>query len=157
MSSGKKLTIAEFIERAKKIHGNKYDYSLVDYKNIHTKVKIICKEHGVFEKIPSDHINKYGCHRCTRDSKLLTEQFIERANKIHNSEYDYSLVSYEYSDIKVPIICKKHGIFEQRPSGHMKGDKCPGCMGNKKLTLKEFLVRAKEVHGSRYIYDKVQI
>lgn len=53
-----------FIDKAKKIHGDKYDYSLVDYIGIRDKVKIICKTHGVFEQDPNSHLSGKGCKSC---------------------------------------------------------------------------------------------
>ena len=54
-----------FIEKAKIVHGNKYDYSLIEYKNNYTKIKIICPIHGIFEQIPYAHTsNKSGCPKC---------------------------------------------------------------------------------------------
>ena len=62
----KRKTTEQFIKEAKLIHGNKYDYSLVEYKNNSTKVKIICKAHGMFEQRPSDHLNNHGCKKMCR-------------------------------------------------------------------------------------------
>ena len=63
--SNKRLTTAEFIERAKKIHGTKYDYSKVEYINAHTKVIIICPKHNEFRQTPKHHVNDgYGCNLC---------------------------------------------------------------------------------------------
>jgi hypothetical protein len=53
----------EFINKAKKVHNDKYDYSLVEYVNARTKVKIIDAHHGVFEQTPTDHLNGKGCPR----------------------------------------------------------------------------------------------
>ena len=50
-----KLTTEEFIAKAKAVHGDKYDYSQVEYVNNHTKVSIICPIHGVFRQRPLDH------------------------------------------------------------------------------------------------------
>jgi very-short-patch-repair endonuclease len=61
----KKSTLQEFIEKARKVHGNKYDYSKVEYKNTRTKVCIICPEHGEFWQRPDHHLNlKHGCPKC---------------------------------------------------------------------------------------------
>jgi len=49
-------TTEEFVERAKKQSGNKYDYSYVKYKNSRTKVVIICPQHGQFEQSPAHHL-----------------------------------------------------------------------------------------------------
>ena len=52
------------IERFEIVHGDKYDYSLVEYVNSKSKIKIICKEHGIFEQIPNSHLNGNGCKKC---------------------------------------------------------------------------------------------
>jgi hypothetical protein len=86
-----KLTNDEFIKKSHNIHGNKYDYSLVDYNNNKKKVKIICKEHGVFEQIPSIHLNNHGCPFCYNHNKYSTEEVIKKFKEIHKNKYDYSL------------------------------------------------------------------
>jgi len=60
----RRKTIEEFIEDARRVHGDKYDYSEVDYKNNKTKVSIICKKHGLFYQTPNDHLSGYGCKKC---------------------------------------------------------------------------------------------
>ena len=118
----------EFIQEAKKIHGNKYDYSLVDYKAAKVKIKIICKVHGAFEQSPNNHLTKKrGCYKCLGGVKLTTKEFIEKAKLIHDNKYDYSLVEYKNAHTKVNIICKVHGIFEQEASSHLVGTGCPIC------------------------------
>ena len=61
---GKKLTKEQFIEKARKIHGDKYDYSLVEYKTNKGKIKIICPDHGIFEQRVNNHLQKTGCPFC---------------------------------------------------------------------------------------------
>ena len=87
----KKLTTQEWIEKAKIIHGNKYDYSKVQYKNATTKVCIICPEHGEFYKTPHDHISgKQGCPKCSNLKKSLgIDNFIQKATKVHNNKYNF--------------------------------------------------------------------
>ena len=158
----KKKTTEEFIEDAKKIHGNRYDYSLVDYKNSHTKVKIICPIHGVYEQVPYTHMNAGGgCNKCAiefkaRNLSLTKEQFINKSNQIHNNKYDYSLSEYKNNSTKIKIICPIHGIFEQKPMSHLAGNGCSTCGGTKKLTTKEFIEKAEIVHGNRYDYSLVE-
>ena len=153
----KKYTTVEFIENARKIHGYTYDYSLVEYINMKTKVKIICKKHGVFEQEPSNHINrKCNCPYCS-GKKLTTELFILKSNISHKNKYDYSLVKYVDTKTKVKIICQIHGIFEQLPSAHIyKKIGCPDCSGNKSLTTEEFIGKARKTHGDRYDYSLVE-
>jgi len=112
----KKLTTKEFINRAEKIHRNKYDYSLVEYVNTKTKIKIICKKHGIFEQTPNNHLCGKNCPKCHDYNKLTTKEFINKAEKDHGNKYDYSLVEYVNTKTKIKIICKKHGIFEQKPN-----------------------------------------
>ena len=109
----------KYIEKSKKIHEDKYDYSLVDYKNAKTKVKIICSVHGVFEQKPNNHLSGYGCYDCSK-IKVKTDDFIKSSKKIHGDKYDYSLVDYKKANIDVDIICLEHGQFKQKPQYHLK-------------------------------------
>lgn len=87
--------------------------------------------------------------------KLTTKEFIDKSNLIHNFLYDYSLVDYKNSKLKVKIICKKHGIIEQTPARHLAGDGCIFCSGKYKLSNSEFTERAKKIHGNEYNYSDV--
>lgn len=117
-----------FIQMANQVHNNKYDYSLVGYKNTHTKVKIICPDHGVFEQSPVAHKRGQGCPKCKHDNIRTTIQdFVSTANRVHNNKYDYSLVEYKNTMTKVDIICPIHGIFKQKPNDHLKGHGCKKC------------------------------
>ena len=107
----KKLTTGEFISKSKLIHGDKYDYSKVEYVNNHSKVCIICPEHGEFWQTPANHLKNRGCPICGGHQKSSTEEFIKRANKVHNNKYDYSKVDYKGLKKKVCIVCKEHGDF----------------------------------------------
>ena len=108
----KKLTTEKFIENAKKIHGDKYDYSLVEYKSKCKKVKIICNEHGIFEQTAFSHLSGHNCNYCSIEKrKSNTADFIKKANVIHKNKYDYSIVEYVGCNSKIKIICKEHGIF----------------------------------------------
>ena len=98
---GRKRTTEKFIKEAKNIHQNKYDYSLVEYKNNKTKVKIICKEHGVFEQRPYSHLLGQGCNKCGGTFKFTTKIFIKKSKEIHGDKYDYA-ENTEYSN-KFPI------------------------------------------------------
>lgn len=125
----RKLTREEFIEKAKKIHGDKYDYSKVEYKNVSTKVCIICKEggHGDFYQRPREHLKGSGCLKCVNREKLDTEKFIKRAREVHGDSYNYNKVEYKDSITPVKISCKIHGYFTQSPSKHLQGHGCPKC------------------------------
>jgi len=146
-----------FIEKSKIIHGNKYDYSLVKYKNNKTKVEIICPEHGIFEQRPDDHSNGKGCILCGGSNKKSLDNFIKESKIIHGDKYDYSLVKYKNNKTKVKIICPEHGIFEQMPVFHIhKKYGCPICNLKNKKSLDDFIKESKIIHGDKYDYSLVK-
>lgn len=161
-----KKNIEQFIKEAKEVHGEKYDYSLVDYKNCHTKVKIICKEHGLFEMTPSVHIHdKCGCAICGKLKQIKSqtgtlEEFVKKARKVHGDKYDYSKSVYITARKPIEIICKEHGSFFQTPDNHTRGQGCPKCK-NKKFEIiylkskEQFIEDAKKTHGDKYDYSLV--
>lgn len=154
-------TTEEFIEKAKKVHKDKYDYSEVEYVNNHTKVKIFCHKCGeYFYQTPANHLSGGGCINCSGNKKYTREEFIEKANLIHNNKYDYSKVEYTNIKNKVIIHCNKHGDFEQIAEKHLDGCGCPSC-ANEDLSIRytktteQFIEEARKVHGDKYNYDKV--
>ena len=167
---GKKLTKEDFVKKGREKHGDKYDYSKVDYVNSKTKVCIICPKpgHGEFWQVPSGHLSGKGCSKCgvltIGDSRRLSkEEFIKRANEKHEGKYDYSNVKYEGAHTKVCIVCPKHGHgeFWQTPNSHIRGCGCPKCKGeaigdSKRSSKKEFIKKAHEKHGDKYDYTKVK-
>lgn len=153
-----KLSLSDILFKFKEIHFNKYDYSLVEYINFNTKVKIICNLHGVFEVTPKNHIlRKSGCPKCAiiyKANKLKSNQIdvINQSKLIHNNKYDYSLVDYINTKEKIKIICPTHGIFEQAPVHHLRGIGCPHCNDSKgELIVKTFL----EYNNISYIRNKI--
>ena len=146
-------TTNQFIEDAKKIHGEKYNYSLVEYIGSNNKVKIICPIHGVFEQRPSNHLTGYNCNKCNKSYKLTTEDFINKSKEIHGELYDYSLTKYINNRNKVKIICPVHGEFEQLAANHIIGRGCVKCqISNNTTTKNEFILKANIVHHNKYDY-----
>ena len=140
----------QFIEESYKIHGNKYDYSKVEYINNKTKVCIICPEHGEFWQSPNKHLQKHGCPFCA--GKYITnDDFIKKANKIHNNKYDYSKVNYVNNSTKVCIICPEHGEFWQTPDKHLQGEGCPICNNSK---LENCIHEILSKNNIKFIYNK---
>ena len=152
----------DFIKKAIKKHGNRFDYSKVEYKNNKTKVCIICHEHGEFWQTPQEHLKGIGgCHECAKiirakNKTYTTEQFIEKCSKIHNNKYDYSKVKYTHNKDKVCIICPEHGEFWQVANLHLGGCGCPRCNKSNKLTIESFIEKAKQIHSNKYDYSKVK-
>lgn len=154
--SNQKLTRAEFISRARLIHGDSYCYSESIYTNTQTKLIIICKKHGCFQQTPNKHLGGQGCKDCGNERRVLgTQSFIDRAKGVHGKTYDYSLVSYVNIKSKVDIICSIHGRFEQKAGGHLDGKGCSKCTSAATPSKKEFIARAIAKHGNRYDYSKV--
>lgn len=150
----------DFIRNARKVFGNRYDYSKAIFKSAHDYITIICPEHGEFQIRAGNHIQGHGCAKCSKNKRYSTESFIEAAKKVHGSFYDYSEVDYVNAKTKVRIICPKHGAFEQIPSNHLKGIRCPRCggeIGGQKITsnTEEFVRKALVIHGNRYDFSKV--
>jgi hypothetical protein len=163
MRGGSKAKTTEyFIEKSKRKHGNLYDYSASIYTRRADKVKIICKEHGVFEQFAGAHLQGYGCRKCgTRNCanyKINNNRFIERSMKLHRGKYDYSKVKYAGMHTKVNILCPIHGVFKQTPSSHLlQGHGCQECKKDvfKKmytLTTADFVKKSMEIHGNKYDY-----
>lgn len=156
---GRRQTTEGFISLAKSVHGDRYDYSLTEYVDVRTKLKIICSVHGVFSQTPGDHTQGYGCAPCGIEAARVAKtrsntQFIERAKEVHGSKYSYEktrFVSYLYP---VTITCPSHGDFTQTPPSHLQGHGCHLCGGSKKLTTKDFIKKAKAAHGKLYDYSK---
>ena len=125
-------SIDAFLNTARAVHGNKYDYSKVNYVNKRTPVCITCPKHGEFMQSPQKHIAGHGCEKCFRESQakrylMGRDKFIEKATVVHNGFYDYSAVEYVNSHTYVQIICPIHGAFPQIPSSHLRGHGCPFC------------------------------
>lgn len=175
IKNAKKRTLSteEFIKKAKKIHGSKYDYSKVNYENTKTSVCIICPEHGKFWQSPNTHLSGCGCPECFKNRQKhfmkkryepnneTTINFIEKAASVHKNKYDYSKTNYINSSKKVCIICPKHGEFWQTPNNHLSGHGCKKCSSEItaiKNTIKQsdFIEKAINVHGNRYDYSNVK-
>ncbi len=130
---GRRLTTADFVARSLAIHGDKYDYSLVEYVNNRTKVKLWCPKHGVFQQPPDAHLSGKGCDGCRLDKMSETQRrdttadFVQKSLVIHGDKYDYSQVEYTTSRDKVVIVCPNHGEFSQTPNNHLNGKGCPTC------------------------------
>jgi len=120
---------ATIIDRFSEVHGNIYDYSLVEYTSALGKVTIICLKHGIFEQIPSSHLKGKGCPTCATEAIVSKAKatVITRFKEVHGNTYDYSLVNYTRNKFKVKILCSTHGAFEQSPNVHLSGHGCPKC------------------------------
>ena len=157
----KRMSLAEFIFKAREVHGDKYDYSKVVYKNTRTKVCIVCPIHGEFWMTPLSHLyGRQGCPKCAGKG-LSTDEVIARFRDVHGDEYDYSKFEFTRMKDKSVIICRKHGEFLQSAEKHIYGRGCPKCAKERigdlyRKTTEQFIEEARGVHGDKYDYSKVE-
>ena len=156
LQSNRIKTKEEIIADFKKIHKNRFDYSLVEYVRTNKKVKIICPEHGVFEQTPANHLKYNGCQKCKHQNLIINQKdIIKSFHLVHKDKYDYSLVEYIRNDIKVKIICPEHGIFEQTPNNHKSGQGCRKCAVKIIENNDKLYSKFKEIHNDKYDYSLV--
>ena len=160
-------TREQIIAKFKSIHGDRYDYSKVNFTKTTEKVIIICPEHGEFEQTPHAHLKGQGCPHCgilkRANSKTDTkEDFIKKAKEIYGETYDYSNVNYINSKTLVSIICPIHGEFKLTPHDHIGKNHrgCPKCGNakkgnNRKLDTQKFIEKSKIKHKNFYDYSNV--
>lgn len=176
-----KYSLSQWIERFKYIHGDKYDYSLLNDENIKEyKIPILCKEHGIFYQGKQDHLRGKGCRKCNATShhgskknllhihqtkniinKHTKDSFIQKAKNKYGEYYDYSKVEYIDYITPVIIICPKHGEFLTSPKQHLSSRGCKKCAienraKSRTLSFETWLNDCKEKHGNKYDYSKVK-
>ena len=154
-----------FIEKARQIHGNKYDYSETEYIDTQTKICIICPKHGKFYQRPTDHLRGHGCKKCgietSKDKqKMPYEKILKKLYGIYGDKYDFSESLYVNTDTKIKCFCPIHGEFWQTPHHLLTGVACERCGTEKMIrtkTAKSALIfenRARNIHGDNMIIQK---
>lgn len=122
----------DFVNKAKAIHGEVYDYSKVVYTKRDAKVEIICKAHGSFRQSSEKHLTGQGCIVCSGRAVMTAARFAEIATERHIGRYSYSAIEDRHFDTantgrKVPITCSVHGTFHQHFGNHIQGQGCRKC------------------------------
>lgn len=161
-SGNVKRTLDSFVNDARKIHGDKYDYRKFEYAGIHSPSVIICPEHGEFLQAPNDHLHGQGCPKCKGkriwDSRgrLTVNELKERFKEIYGDLYDYSLFKeYTNTSTKIPVICKEHGVFYVSSNNHLRGRGCPHCKQSKiEKEVFDALVENGVTFEAQYKYDE---
>ena len=169
-----KLTTKEFIKKAREVHGDRYDYSKVEYEGTSTKICIICKKHGEFWQTPYSHLNGHGCSKCAYEGErhrhiYSQEEIIEKLRSLFGDRYSYEKVVFKAMKVPITLVCHEkdkngveHGEFSMRPvnifSSHQE---CPKCYSDRRSRLQRkpvevFIKEAKKVHGDLYEYHKVE-
>ncbi len=155
-----------FLIKARAVHGDTYDYAESLYTGSKSTVQIRCREHGMFEQVAEYHWAGNGCPRCGREkvrqgSLSNVQAFIAKAHQIHGTAYQYADAEYTRSNLPLTVLCPEHGTFTVRPDHHLAGAGCPACGVDKRATAQrlgsaEFVAIARQVHGDRYDYSRVQ-
>jgi hypothetical protein len=161
-----KLTTETFIAKARAVHGDRYDYSKVEYVRAQELVTIICSKHGEFRQQATVHLSNHGCKLCAIENNpnskpRSNEAFIVKAEALHGKKYNYDKVNYIRAHTPVVITCTKHGDFKQRPADHLTGKGCPKCGAEKvggklRLDKAEILKRFAAAHGNKYDYSRME-
>lgn len=151
------LSFDDFLKRSNEFHGNKYDYSKVNYTNTITNVEIICQNHGSFWQAPVRHFKSIGCKKCVAQNKLnnVLPSILKKYNNVPGDLYDYSKVKYLGSSNDIEVICKTHGSFWINPTYHYKYG-CSKCLKDSLLNSRnsKFILDAKIIHGNLYDYSQ---
>jgi len=161
MSNKNTLTTEEFINRAIKIHGDKYNYTEVTYRHNKTNIKIYCNTCDIFfYQSPNKHLSGRGCKVCginKRTNKLrhTKKQMIEKCIKTHGNKYNYTKIKYTNAQTKVPIICNKHGVFHQTLAHHIYSNNgCPDCNSSKGETKTEKILQNLSIeYNTQHIFN----
>lgn len=156
-----RLTTKEFISKSNEVHNFKYDYSMIEYVNCMTKVKIICDMHGLFEQTPLNHMKGHICKKCSSE-KVANDQrkgseFVSNSVMKYGDKYDYSKVVYKNRVTKVIIGCLIHGDYVTTPVNHLNGNGCVECSREQRRVNNcgTFIDKSNIVHKGRYDYSLV--
>lgn len=142
----------KYINECKKIHGDIFNYSKVEFNGFNSRIIIICNEHGEFEQSARGHRKGRGCSMCSKNKKKNTISFTNEVKSIYQDKFDYSLINYKGDRVKVELICKIHGNFWQWPGHLLKGHCCQKCSKLARITEEEYVIQANIVHSNKYIY-----
>jgi hypothetical protein len=146
-----RLTIKDFLKRAKSVHGDKYDYSKITYLYESDKITIFCKKHQIeFQQSVHKHLSGQGCRICFLETKgvsrrLSVPKFIRKAKAIHGDKYSYEGIEYKNSNTNIKINCPIHGYFFQTPGNHTHKTNpqgCPECGERTNWTQEKFMVQS---------------
>lgn len=155
---GKVFSIEDFAVKARVVHGDKYDYSRISYKNNITPIEIVCPTHGGFFQKPAPHLRGHGCPECVKRDRWSDKKFIKRAFEVHGDKYDYSTAlksGITSASQKISITCRKHGDFIMKVANHIHSSQgCPKCKieNSDGMYTEKFFQRKKEdIDGYLYV------
>lgn len=166
-ASHNRLSLDVVLDRFRETHGDLYNYDMVEYKNSHTAVTIICSSHGPFHQAPKDHWNGQGCPKCSaiargKSRRINSDVFFDKCNEIHEGRFEYDRTSYKNMRSSIAVKCPIHGWFYPNARHHQSGASCPDCnrenmIGRGVLSLETFIERSNNIHNFRYDYSLVNL
>lgn len=160
-SGVRKKTTEEFIEEARRVHGDKYIYDVTCYSASNKKLLVHCPLHGIFEQLASKHLLGSGCPECARERQAMdTEEFIIRGQALYGAKYTYDKTFYYNNHTKLCVTCDIHGDFYVTPGNFLNGHGCPKCgiesrADKQRTSLEEFLLQARQQHSDKYDYSRI--
>lgn len=150
-----KYTSETFIERARQVHGGRYDYSKVEYVDAKTKVCIVCKEHGEFWQRPSHHTDGRGCSKCAAEKNGQQLQFWTKETCQEYASRFSTMKDFREECKNAYNSARKHGWLKNYTwltykinSSHKKKEK-------HRYTQEEIIKKLKSLFGTRCGYDHV--
>lgn len=160
LTVSKRVPFDKFLEEAKLVHGDKYEYFPDTYRNRKDNISIRCKEHDfIFQQSPMTHLRGAGCSKCANRYIPTTDEFITHAMQIHGDKYAYDRVIYKNAKTPVEIFCKSHNTyFMQTPDAHLVGKGCKLCAKDSigethKHTTESYIEFVQNLHGDKYDYS----
>lgn len=162
---GKTLTPEAYLAKAQALYPH-YSYRLESYGGYRKSLEITCPHHGPFTVVAAQHLQGKHCTGCMEEEKKLfkkgqEEAYLAKAKEIHCDAYTYGAFTLRGKVTLLPLTCTHHGPFAITARNHlMKREGCPSCHmlsgGRAQGDLQEaFILKAKQVHGTTYSYEKV--
>lgn len=151
----------DVVERFVSVHGDRYDYSLVNFVAYDVPVDVICRKHGVFPILPINHWKGAHCRKCARETageknRLGDSEWLEKFRAVHGDRYDYPSVQRIHSEKRIDVVCKEHGVFSVLVRNHYYGKHgCPDCSDYGPDSQQSVLRKFLRIHGDRYDYSEV--
>jgi very-short-patch-repair endonuclease len=156
-SKENKFTDEIFVEKAKQIHGTKFDYSLVKYGGYENKIIIICKKHGIFEQTPHAHLCGIGCPSCKESqgerkvAEVLTKNNIQFERQVtFNDLKDKSNLFYDFYLPEHKLFIEFDGIQHYKPVSFFGGENAF------ELRKKHDLIKYKYAVNNKYKILKIR-
>ena len=151
-----------FIEEARKVYGDKDDYTNTNIISARDKISVTCTKHNcTFEKEIKTYLEGWGCPECSAENyrklrAIPKEEYYRRANEAHDYKYTYD-DDYITSKHAITFYCKEHGRQRRNSYNHLNGAGCQKCekFGNKtdKLTKEGYIQTANGRVTSLYLIE----